>query len=161
MYSLMGAGIYGGSGLNPVVSAHLWKMYVIPRVIYGLEVLSCTLSDVQSLERLQRDMLRRQSLPRSTATAAVNCLLGIRPIEQELDLRRFTLLCSVLYTNGTLEQDIAMRQIAVKDSDNNSWFLSATNSCICTIFLTYIFCSNSSVVKYPVSRRSRPKSTAS
>ena len=68
-------------------------------------------------------MLRRiQSLPRSTATAEVNCLLGIRPIEQELDLRRLTLLCSVLYTGGTLEQDIAMRQIAVKDSDSHSWF---------------------------------------
>ena len=93
-YSLKGADVYGGSGLNPMVSVHLWKIYMIPRVIYGLEVLSCTLSDVQSLERLQRDMLRRiQSLPRSTATAAVNCLLGIRPIEQELDLRRFTLLC--------------------------------------------------------------------
>ena len=83
----MGASVYAGSGLNPVVSAHLWKIYVIPRVIYGLEVLSCTLSDVQSLERLQRDMLRRiQSLPRSTATAAANCLLGDRPTEQELDL---------------------------------------------------------------------------
>ena len=79
-----------------VVSAHLWKIYVIPRVIYGLEVLSCTLSDVQSRERLQRDMLRRiQSLPRSTAIVAVNCLLGIRPIEQELDLRRLT--CCVVY----------------------------------------------------------------
>ena len=65
MYSLMCVGVYGGSGLNHVVSAHLWKIYVIPRVIHGLEVLSCTLSDVQSLERLQSDMLRRiQSLPR-------------------------------------------------------------------------------------------------
>ena len=51
MYSLMGAGVYGGSGLNPVVSAHLWKIYVIPRVIYGLEVLSCTLSDVCTVSR--------------------------------------------------------------------------------------------------------------
>ena len=76
----MGAGVYGGSGLNPVVPAHLWKIYVIPRVIYGLEVLSC----VQFLERLQRDMLRRiQSLPRSMVTAAVNCLLCIRPIEKK------------------------------------------------------------------------------
>ena len=40
MYSLMGAGVYGGSGLNPVASTHLWKIYVIPRVtcIYGLGV---------------------------------------------------------------------------------------------------------------------------
>ena len=47
MYSMMGAGVYGGSGLSPVVSAHLWKTYVIPRVIYGLEVLSYPLSDLQ------------------------------------------------------------------------------------------------------------------
>ena len=161
MYSLMGASVYGGSCLNPVVFAHLWKIYVIPRVIYGLEVLSCTLSDVQSLERLLRDMLRRiQSLPRSTATAAVNCLLGDRPTEQELDLRRLTLLCSVLCTDDTLEQDIAMIQqsrilIVIVG------LLSATNSCISTIFLIYTLCSNSSVVKYPVSRRSRSKLTAS
>ena len=32
------------------------------------------------------------------------------------------MLCSVLYTDGTLEQDLAMRQIAVKDSDSHSWF---------------------------------------
>ena len=31
-------------------------------------------------------------------------------------------MCCVLYTDGTLEQDIAMRQIAVKDSDSHSWF---------------------------------------
>ena len=36
MYSLMGAGVYGSSGLNRVVSAHLWKIYVIPQVMYGL-----------------------------------------------------------------------------------------------------------------------------
>ena len=96
IYSLMGAGFYGGSGLNPVVSAHLWKIYVIPRVIYDLEVLSCILSDVQSLEScsvIQKNTIA--VLPRSTAIVAVNCLLGIRPIEQELDLRRLT--CCVVY----------------------------------------------------------------
>ena len=72
MYSLMGVSVCGGSGLKPTVSAHLWKIYVIPYVVYGLEVLSCTPSDVQALERLQREMLiRKQSLPRSSATAVV------------------------------------------------------------------------------------------
>ena len=81
---MMGAGVYGGSGLSPVVSAHLWKTYVTPRVIYGLEVLSYTLSDLQCLERMQRDMLRKiQSLSKSTTSVAVNCLLRVRPVEQE------------------------------------------------------------------------------
>ena len=63
MYSMMGAGVNCGSVLSPVVSAHLWNTYKIPRVIYGLEVLTYTLSDLQCLERMQRDMLRKiQSL---------------------------------------------------------------------------------------------------
>ena len=49
MYSMMGAGVYGGSGLSPVVSAHLWKTYVIPRVIYGLEVICiCMVYEVEA-----------------------------------------------------------------------------------------------------------------
>ena len=34
------------------------------------------------------------------------------------------LLPNVLYTDGTHEQDIAMRQISVKDPDSHSWFVS-------------------------------------
>ena len=51
-------------------------------------------------------------------------ILGVRPLEQELDLRRLTLLANVLYTDGTLEQGIAMRQISVNDPDSHSWFVS-------------------------------------
>ena len=123
MYSMMGAGVCGRSGLNPVVSSHLWKIYVITRVLYGLEVLSLTRSGSVALERLQREMLRKlQSLTKSTASVAVTCLLWIRPLENELDLRRLTLLCSVLFTDGTLEQDVALRQIAFKDADSHNWF---------------------------------------
>ena len=125
MYSLMGAGVYGGSGLNPMVSAQLWKIYALPRVLYGLEVHTCLQSDIQTMEQLQMSMLRRiQSFLNSTAIPALDCLLGVRPLEQELNLRRLTLLANVLYTDGTLEQDIAMRQISVKDPDSHSWFVS-------------------------------------
>ena len=33
MYSLMGVGAYGGSGLNPMVSAHLWRIYALGAVL--------------------------------------------------------------------------------------------------------------------------------
>ena len=45
-------------------------------------------------------------------------------LEQEFYLRSLTLLDNVLYTDGTLEQDIAMRQISVKDPDSHSWFVA-------------------------------------
>ena len=108
-----------------MVSAHLWKIYALPRVLYGLEVQTCLQSDIQIIEQLQRSMLRIiQSFPSSTAIPALYCLLGVRPLEQELDVRRLTLLANQLYTDGTLEQDIAMRQISVKDPDSHSCFLS-------------------------------------
>ena len=118
MYSLMGVGAHGSSGPNRKVSAHLWNIYALPRVLYGLEVQSCSRTDIQAMEQLQRSILRRiQSLPRNTAIPALYCLLGVRPLEQELDLRRLTLLANVLYSDGTLEQDIAMRQKLPDDGD--------------------------------------------
>ena len=108
-----------------MVSVHLWRIYALPRVLYGLEALTCLQSDIQAMEYLQRSILRRiQALPRNTAIPALYCLLGIRHLEQKLDLRCMTLLANVLYTDGTLGQDIAMRQISVKDSDSYSWFVS-------------------------------------
>ena len=72
MYSHMEAGVYGGSGLIPMVSAHLWKFYALPRVLYGLDVQTCLKSDIQIIEQLQRSMLRRmQSFPNNTAIPAL------------------------------------------------------------------------------------------
>ena len=53
---------------------------------------------------------------------AVYGLLGVRPIEQELDLRKLTFLVSVLLNKGTLEYEIAQRQLAVKSFESRSWF---------------------------------------
>ena len=80
-------------------------------------------SDSMALVCLQREMPRKlQSLTKSTASVAVTCLLGISPLESELDFRKLTLLCNFLFTDGTLEQDVALHQIAVKDADSHSWF---------------------------------------
>ena len=161
MYSMMGAGVCGGSGLNPIVSSHLWKIYVVPRVLYGLEILSLTLADVTALERLQREMLRKlQSLTRSTATVAVTCLLGIRPLENELDLRRLTLLCNVLFTDGTLEQDVALRQIAVNMPIVIAGLLPVTVFCISITSQIYTSLRSSFLQKINVKLRSKCKWTA-
>ena len=81
------------------------------------------------MEQLQKSILRIQSLPNSTAIPALYCLLGSRPLEKELDLRRLTLLANALFTDGTLEQDVAMRQISIKYSGSHSWFVSC-NECL-------------------------------
>lgn len=124
MYSLMGAGAYGNSGLNPSVSCKLWRTFALPRMLYGLEVCSLRQADVGILEGVQKGILRRlQCLPDRAANVAVHCLLGMRPIEQELDARKLSLLASVLYDEESLEHEIALRQLAVKDTNDSSWFM--------------------------------------
>ena len=80
------------------------------------------------LEQLQRAFMKRiQFLPTNTATSAAYGLLGIRPIHQELDLRKLTLLGSVLHNKNTLEYEIAQLQLAVKSLGSKSWFLYKYN----------------------------------
>ena len=97
MYSLMGAGAYGNSRLNPLVSSKMWKTFALPRILYGLEVCNLRQADVALLDSVQSGILRRiQCFPDNEATVAVYGLLGIRPIEQEMDIRKLSsCLCCV------------------------------------------------------------------
>ena len=89
MYAMMGAGAFGSSDVAPPFVAYLWKIYALPRMIYGLEVFSLSTDDIMQLEQFQRKVIRQiQSFPINTTLTAVYGLLGIRPIEQELDLRK-------------------------------------------------------------------------
>ena len=79
-------------------------------------------SVVEQLESVQRGILGRiQSLPDRVAIVAVYGLLGIRPIEQELDIRKLSLFATVMF-EALLEHEIAQRQLAVKDINLDSWF---------------------------------------
>ena len=123
MYAMMGAGAFGSSGVAPPLVAHLWKIYALPRMIYGLEVFSLSTDDIMQLEQLQRKVIRQiQSFPINTALTAVYGLLGIRPIEQELDIRKLVLLGNVFLNKDSLEYEIAQRQLAVKSYESKSWF---------------------------------------
>jgi hypothetical protein len=37
VYALMGAGLHGMNGINPMVSIHMIKCFVLPRLLYGLD----------------------------------------------------------------------------------------------------------------------------
>ena len=38
-YSLMGAGFHSVNGLKTSQNSHIWSIIVVPRIVYGLEVL--------------------------------------------------------------------------------------------------------------------------
>ncbi|CAC5381559.1 unnamed protein product [Mytilus coruscus] len=95
-YALMGSGCHGTNGLDPPTSYQIYKTYVIPRLIYGLEVLPLTRSDIEQLEKIHRKNLRPlQSLPERTANSAVLLLLAL-PIEAEIHKRALSLLLALL-----------------------------------------------------------------
>ena len=106
MYALMGAGAYGCSGVTAPLIAHLWRVYALPRMAYGLVVFTLNSKAIHLMEKMQRSIIRQiQYLPPNTAITAVCGLLGLRPIEQELDMRKLTLLGNILCHKSTLEYE--------------------------------------------------------
>jgi len=112
------------NGINPVVSIQLIRCYVIPRLMYGLDVILLTKRDLQKLSSYFTKLLKQiQHLPERTATSAVYLLAGQLPLEAELHKRKLTLYRNIVDNKGTIENDIAWRQLALKTRDSNSWFI--------------------------------------
>ena len=122
-YSLINTGLHGTNGLNPQTSYVIYKAYVIPRLLYGLEIISLNKSQHSELERYHLDTLRQiQSLPKRTASASVYMLLGALPTEAELQKRQLSLLHSVLTSENQCLQDVVQRQLACSFDNVHSFF---------------------------------------
>ena len=122
-YSLMGVGFHGTNGLNPKTSMHLYKVYVIPRFLYGLEVVDINAKHLEQLSKFHLTNIRSlQSLPQRTATPAVYLLAGILPIEALIHLRMLSLLGTILRSDNNTLTDVARRQV-LKPSKSRSWFV--------------------------------------
>ena len=50
MYTMVGAGAYGCSGVTPPLAAHLWRTFALPRMTYSLEVFQLSEKDVTQPE---------------------------------------------------------------------------------------------------------------
>ena len=84
-YSLMNTRLHGVNGLIPETSYVIYRAYVLPRLLYELEVLILTQGQLDQPSRYHIQTLRNiQSLPQRTASGAVYLLLGALPLEAEL-----------------------------------------------------------------------------
>ena len=121
-YALMGAGLHSGNGLTKPLCAYLWSTYVIPRVVYGLEVQKLSRTDMESLEKFQRKCLRQiQGLPDKTPNCVTLSLLGIPPVELIIHKNILNLFVSSVSSKDSVEYDIIERQLVMKSSDESSW----------------------------------------
>ena len=126
MYALMGAGMHGKNGLAPHISYQLWMTYVIPRMLYGLEVSTYKISDLSKLDAFQRKTLRQlQFLPEKPipCNQAVYGLLGAKPIPAVVHQAALVHFGNILRSEGSIELDLAQRQLAVKTDKSKSWFI--------------------------------------
>ena len=129
MYALLGTGLHGQNGLSPAVSIHILRIYIYPRLLYGLEATVLNTTQRDALDNFHKNILRMlQGLPKWTANEAIYLLLGEVPIQAELDIRILSLFGAITRAeeNVTLQQ-LARRQLAM---DNKwSWFQQVTKLC--------------------------------
>ena len=120
-YALMGVGCIGYNGLPPTINFQLYKIYVIPRLIYGLEAIKLQRRDFQALELQHRSFIRSiLHLPTRTAIPALHIISSMLPIQGIIEEKTLTFFRSCLVNPGIL-QDVIIRQHAVKDGKSHSW----------------------------------------
>jgi hypothetical protein len=112
----MGAGLYGMNRINPMISIHMIKCFVLPRLLYGLDVIRLTKTDIKNLSTYFV-----QHLPVRTSTAAVLILAG--QIQIEAELLKLSLFRNIAENKGSMENNIAFRKLAIKPEDSDSWFI--------------------------------------
>ena len=114
LYSLIKTGVHGTNGLNPRTSCKIYQVYVIPRLLYGLETLNLKKKDMATLSSFHIGTLKRlQSLPIRTANSAVYLLLGTLPISAELHKKQLSLLHQIAMSENVSIREIAWRQYNV------------------------------------------------
>ncbi|MCG8047714.1 MAG: reverse transcriptase domain-containing protein, partial [Candidatus Thiodiazotropha endolucinida] len=125
IYCLMGAGLHGENGLDPDSSIHILQTYVLPLLVYGLEVLLPRKTLLDKLERAYKKFLKQiLSLPNSTADPAIYILSGTIPIEGVIHKRALTLIGNISrLPDDSVEKKIAVRQLSVKGENSHSWFI--------------------------------------
>ncbi|CAG2244707.1 unnamed protein product [Mytilus edulis] len=133
-YALLGSGFHGENGLDMETIIHLFKIYILPVLLYGMDLLTPQSLDLEKLEKFQKKMLKQlMSLPTNTPDPAINILTGILPVEAQIHLKVMTLFINVCtQPNESLEKQLARRQLCIKSMNSNSWFIQVK-----TIMLKY------------------------
>ncbi|CAC5408163.1 unnamed protein product [Mytilus coruscus] len=120
-------GVHGTNGLNPRISYSIYRIYILPRLLYSLEVLPLTNSQINDLGDFHLSFLKNiQALPTRTASVAVFSLLGALPIEAELHKRQLSLLHSIPASENQNLRDILLRQYQLEIC--NGTFLHRTEN---------------------------------
>ena len=85
LYSLIKTGAHRCNRLIAKISYNIYQAYVLPRLLYGLEVLSLSKKLLDEIENFHLETLKNiESLPTRTANAFIYLLLGALLLTAEL-----------------------------------------------------------------------------
>ena len=122
IYSLLGAGLHIRKGFSPVVAYNLWTVYAMPKMLYGLEIMNLTKTDINTIELAQRKILKQiQGLPKNTANTAIYILLGAETAEIKLDKNILTFFMNAIRNHDSIEYHIIDRQLAMSNQDDQTF----------------------------------------
>ena len=119
-YMLIGKGINGTDGINPVISAKVVETQILPRMTHGLEAVYLRKKDLDNIDRAHRELLRQyQSLPERTAIPAIYLLTATFPASVHIEYKTLLLYGAIcrLTDENPLHQ-LAIRQLS---SESTSW----------------------------------------
>ena len=124
-YGLFSSGFHGYNGLDVDTMLHLYKIYILPVLLYGLKLILPQGPQLEQLEIAQKRLLKQiLALPSSMADIAVYILSGILPIEAQMHIRSLVLFNNVCrQTEDSSEKAPARRQLIVKPDSNVNWFV--------------------------------------
>ena len=148
-YSLMSAGLHGNNGLDPATCVHLIKIYVLPVLTYGLEIILPKRKYVDKLKSFLKRLLKQVlSLPTQTADPVPYILSGLLPIEAQIHIKALNFFNNIcLLAENTVEKRLARRQSDIKSSKSASWFIE-----IKKLLLSYDLPDIETLLECPVSR---------
>ena len=78
----------------------------------------------ECLERFQRRCIKQvHGLPDKTPNTICLALLRVLPLEVVLNKNALTTFVNMTRQKGSIENDIALRQLVMKDENDKSWFM--------------------------------------
>jgi len=116
----MGVGLHGYTGLNPIMSLHIWKICSFKD---GLDAIAIKPTDRKVQVQYHKRFLKQlQFLPDRTANVGAYLCLGELPLDADIDRKTLSLLGSVL-RQDCVERHLLERQILLKGDNSKSWFV--------------------------------------
>ena len=118
--------MHGENGLDPETAIHLMQTYILPVLIYGMEVVSPKRKYIDMLDKFYKKFLKMiLSLSVNTADPAVYVLSGTMPVEATIHNRALTFFGNICrLPETTMEHRLAVRQLSMKSFTSHSWFIA-------------------------------------